>query len=170
MLDAGCGQGAPVLTRIGQSSTAVGVDFSREQLALAAAAVPGADLVQGDLTALPFGVDAFDAVVAFWSLIHVPKAERRTVVDEFARVLRPGGRVLLVEGTEEWTGTNPDWLDSGVEMQWHLAGAEATQRRLRNAGFDAIETRRVPDTLDEGDDSDGNEELPWTLLSARWDA
>ncbi|QSW99378.1 class I SAM-dependent methyltransferase [Haloterrigena alkaliphila] len=135
VLDAGCGQGTPVLHRGRESMSIVGVDFSRGQLELAATAVSEEPLVQGDLTALPVGDAAVDAVTALHSVIHVPLEEHRTVVDEFARVLRPGGRVLVSEGPDEWRGSNPDWLDSGVEMQWHVAGADATRDQLRAAGF-----------------------------------
>lgn len=141
LLDAGCGQGTPVLRERGADGSPVGVDFSREQLRLAAATAPDAALAQGDVMRLPFADDAFDVVTAYHSLIHVPLEEHQTVVDEFARVLRPGGRVLLTEGTAEWQGTNPDWLETGVEMQWHVAGPEATREHLRTAGF-AIEDER----------------------------
>lgn len=135
VLDVGCGQGTPVLRRVAESATGVGVDISRAQLALAAENAPGAHLAQGDMTRLPVRGGAFDAVTAFHSLIHVPRDEHRAVVEEFARVLQPGGRLLVSEGPNEWSGTNPDWLETGVEMQWHIAGAEATREQLRNAGF-----------------------------------
>ncbi len=183
VLDAGCGQGTPVLSRVRESATAVGVDFSRGQLRLAAENVPGVSLVQGDMAALPFADGAFDAVVAHWSLIHVPLADHQTVVDEFARVLRPGGRVLLSEGTSEWVGENPDWLGSGVAMEWNVAGPAATREQLRAAGFEVVETRDVPEPLDhdgdaDGDDGSGSEtedgdesdDLPWRFFSARLDA
>jgi ubiquinone/menaquinone biosynthesis C-methylase UbiE len=168
-----------VLSDVGESAAAVGVDFSRGQLRLAAENVPGASLVQGDMTALPFDDDAFDAVVAYWSLIHVPLADHQTVVDEFARVLRPGGRALLSEGTSEWVGENPDWLGSGVAMEWNVAGPAATRAQLRAAGFEIVETRDVPEPLDhDGDDGSGSEteggdedgDLPWRVFSARLDA
>ncbi|WP_137289782.1 class I SAM-dependent methyltransferase [Natronorubrum halophilum] len=147
ILDAGCGQGTPVLERVCDSASAVGVDFSREQLELAATNAPAASLVQGDMTTLPFRDDAFDAVIAFHSLIHVPIDEHQAALDEFARLLVPGGRVLLSEGTEAWTGENPDWLETGVEMQWHIAGAEATRTQLRDAGFAVVDERDVAHTL-----------------------
>lgn len=54
-------------------------------------------------------------------------------------MLRPGGRVLVSEGLSEWQGSNPDWLDSGSEMQWHMAGADATREQLRDAGFAIVD-------------------------------
>lgn len=193
VLDAGCGQGAPVLRRltasVSRSRSAVGLDFSREQLRLAATNAPAANLVAGDLTDLPFADGAFDGVAAYWSVIHVPLDEHQAVIDEFARVLRPGGRVLVCEGTNEWVGENPDWLDSGVEMQWEIAGADATRDQLRNAGFRVEDSYGVPETLEEDDaeeddadqaaatDRDGDEEAddgddgddrdePWTFFVA----
>ena len=162
VLDAGCGPGRPVLTSLCETSDPIGLDFSREQLRLAAAAVPEVPLVQGDLGTLPFTDGTFDVVIALWSLIHVPAAEHRHVIEEFARVLAPGGEVILNEGIEEWSGTNPDWLDSGVAMEWHLAGASTTREQLEGAGF-VVETEwRGADTLAEDDD-----ESPWAFFRAR---
>lgn len=149
VLDAGCGQGTPVLRRLAGTADAVGVDFSGEQLRLAAGNAPGAALVRGDMTALPFRADAFDAAVAYHSLVHVPLADHPVVLAEFARVLRPGGRLLVSEGPGEWTGTNPDWLETGVEMQWAVAGAETTRHQLREAGFAVEREWTVDDDLDD---------------------
>lgn len=142
LLDAGCGGGDPVLAAAGENG--VGLDFSREQLVRARANVPS-ELVQGDMTALPFADDAFDAVAALYSLIHVPLDDHRTVLAEFARVLRSGGTLLVTEGGVEWSGSNPDWLDSGTEMRWSMAGPEATRKDLRACGF---ELRGVWDVRD----------------------
>lgn len=167
ILDAGCGQGTPVLARLTGAASAVGADLSREQLRLAAETVPAAHLLQSDMTALPFTDGSFDAVVAYWSLIHIPAEDHRTVIEEFARVLRPGGRVLVCEGTTEWTGANPDWLDRGVEMQWDIAGADATRAQLRDAGFEIADSWGVPETLHGDDDeSEADGELPWTVFAA----
>ena len=161
VLDAGCGQGTPVLRELSASTTAIGLDISRAQLDLAAENVPAASLAHGDIAALPFRDGVFDAVTAYHSLIHIPREQHQAVVDEFARVLDDGGRLLLSEGPDEWGGTNPDWLDTGVEMQWHIAGAEATRGHLQTAGLAVEREWEVDDSLDEGDDA------RWTFFAAR---
>ena len=76
-----------------------GIELSPEMLARArerAATVrPDADLRQGDAEQLPFGDDSFDTVVCTFSLCSIPDAER--AVREMTRVVRPGGKVVLVE-------------------------------------------------------------------------
>jgi ubiquinone/menaquinone biosynthesis C-methylase UbiE len=162
VLDAGCGPGVPVLDRLDRSTTAIGLDLSREQLRRAVEHVPGASVLQGGMTRLPFAADTFDAAVAYWSLIHVPLGGHGTAIDEFARVLRPGGRALVCEGREEWVGENPDWLDSGVGMAWELAGVAATREQLHAAGFTVTREWGVPDSLADEDDAE-----PWVFLEAR---
>lgn len=169
ILDAGCGQGSPVFLRMNSATMVVGIDFSREQLRLAKENTPDVCLIQSDMSKLPFDNDVFDAVTAYWSLIHIPMNDHQTVIDEFARVLRPDGRMLLCEGTNEWVGENPDWLDSGTEMQWNIAGAKATRNQLQSAGFDIIGSWGVPETLEE-DKADSNEDNePWTFFAAEFD-
>ena len=158
VLDAGCGQGEPVLSRLASAGTGVGLDFSRTQLELAAERVPAAPLVHGEIGHLPFRKATFDAVTAFHSLIHVPKERDDAVLAEFARVLRPGGRLLLTEGVGEWVGSNPDWLDTGVEMEWEITGVETRRRQLRAAGFTVVDDWTV------GAEDD---EERWVVLHAR---
>ena len=159
VLDAGCGQGTPVLRRVDAAATGIGIDFSRRQLGLAAANVPGAPLLQADVTQLPLADDGIDAIVAFHTLIHVPTEDQRAAITEFSRILRPGGRLLLSEGPAAWAGTNPDWLDSGVEMQWHIDGVDATRTQLSDAGFEIGDEWEV--------DEDGDEH--WVFLAAQLD-
>lgn len=146
LLDAGCGPGTPILRGLGERAAAVGLDISRGQLRLAAESVPAASLVQGEMTHLPFRDDVFDAVTAYNSVIHVPLTDHQTVLDEFARVLRPGGWVLLSEAPEEFERTNTEWLGSDVEMTWHMAGAEATREQLQTAGFRPVNEWEVPES------------------------
>ena len=161
LLDAGCGQGDPVLRRVTDAPEieTIGLDFSREQLGFARDAAPDVSLVRGDMTSLPVETDAVDAVTAFHSLIHVPMGDHQAVVDEFARVLRPNGLLLMTEGTNDWHGANPNWLESGVEMQWHIAGADETRAQLRRAGFAVRDEWLVGDEL-------ADEEADWTVFLA----
>jgi ubiquinone/menaquinone biosynthesis C-methylase UbiE len=162
VLDAGCGQGTPVLRQLSELATAVGMDFSRTQLGLATENAPRASLIQGDMTNLPVKSSLIDAITAYHSLIHIPIEEHQLVIDEFARILRPGGRLLLSEGPDEWNGSNPNWLGSGTEMQWYIAGAEATREHLRAAGFTIVNEWGTDDTSTEDDEH-------WVFFSAQLD-
>ncbi|WP_411964673.1 class I SAM-dependent methyltransferase [Haloferax sp. YSMS24] len=147
VLDAGCGQGVPVTTALSTDFDTVGLDFSRAQLRLARTNVPGVALLQGDMTALPFQTESFDAIAAFYSLIHVPIPEHEDVISEFARVLTPGGYLLCTVGGDAWEGSNTDWLDSGVEMQWSFPSIEETYETLEAVGFDIVDEFVVDDEL-----------------------
>lgn len=117
VLDAGCGAGRPVLQTVARDHDAVGMDISKTMLERSRQHAPSAALVEGDLGALPFPDDAFDAVVSLYAIIHVPKTEHKRVLSEFQRVLRPGGEVLVSMGAiEGWEGRNADWLDAGAAM------------------------------------------------------
>jgi SAM-dependent methyltransferase len=150
VLDAGCGPGTPGMERV---ERAVGLDLSREQLRLAGERLPAAARVQGVLGELPFRDGSFDAVAACNSLIHVPREDHPAVLAEFARVLRPGGRLMLTEGTDPWEGENPDWMGSGVTMAWSIAGREATVAALEAAGFTPLAEWVVGDDTAEDDDA-----------------
>jgi len=160
VLDAGCGQGTPVLRDLDSAATAVGTDISRSQLELAAENVPDVALAQGDMVGLPFRNGSFDAVTAYHSLIHVPREQhQKPSTGLLASSLTAGGCSARRAGRVG--GTNPDWLDTGVEMQWHIAGVEATRDHLRNAGFTVEREWRTDDSLAEGDDAN------WTFFAAR---
>jgi len=146
VLDAGCGAGDPVLARLAGEGDAVGLDFARGLLDAAGDTAPAAGLVQGDLTALPFAGDSFDAAVAVDAVIHVPVDAHRAVFDEFARVLRPGGRLLVTEAPAPFERETGDWLGVGAEMTWHMAGADATRGHLDAAGFSVADEWSAPET------------------------
>jgi SAM-dependent methyltransferase len=91
LLDLGCGTGA-TLTRLRPFGRATGLDL--EPLALAFCRERGhRELVRGSATALPFADRTFDVVVALDVLEHV--ADHEAAAREIARVLAPGGHVLV---------------------------------------------------------------------------
>lgn len=151
VLDAGCGGGRAVLETLGDGVEAVGLDLSAAQLALARERAPTASLVRGDVLALPFADDAFDAVSSLHAVIHVPREHHESVFAEFARVCRPGGHVLFALGAGAWEGTNDDWLDSGAAMRWSFHGGDRNRELLRGAGFEIDEAAVVDDELGEGE-------------------
>ena len=100
-LDVGCGTGDEVrllAERVGRSGRSVGVDLSEKLLAIARERTPpdvGAEFVAADAHALPFGDGEFAAARVERTLLHVAAPAR--VVQEVARVVRIGGRVVALE-------------------------------------------------------------------------
>lgn len=159
VLDAGCGGGNPILRSLtDHTRQAIGLDFSVKQLELATENAPDATLLRGDLTQIPLTENAFDAVLAFHSVIHIPAEEHQSVYDEFARILRPERHLLVSESPGKWEGTNPDWLNTGAEMQWNIAGAETTRSQLETAGFRIRNEYRTQNSMAD------DEEAKWIFF------
>ncbi|MEZ0363454.1 class I SAM-dependent methyltransferase [Mycobacterium sp. pUA109] len=111
ILDLGCGRGAVLLAaaKLVPRGTAVGVDIWRPdqtgnslQATLANAAAEGvADRIElhtRDMTALQFPDGSFDLIVSSLAIHNLPgNNARRSAIDEAVRVLRPGGRVVIVD-------------------------------------------------------------------------
>jgi SAM-dependent methyltransferase len=151
ILDAGCGGGYPVVAPLEDRHNVVGLDISRGQLALADERTDTAHLAEGDLSRLPFDDDSLDALTSFHAIIHVPRERHDEVFAEFARVLQPGGHLLVSVGNDDWEGENPDWMDGGAAMRWSFYGADKNRELLREAGFEIRDDTVLDDELGEGD-------------------
>lgn len=150
VLDAGCGAGEPITTHLADRARVVGLDFSTRQLQLARDRLPPpTPLLQGDMTALPFEADRFDAITSIYAVIHVPRDRHRDLFAEFERVLRPGGRVLVTVGRTDWAGTNEDWLGFGATMHWDMPGVERAETLLADAGFTVTDRTEILDDFGE---------------------
>lgn len=101
LLDAGCGPGLWTEFLHDGHRGVVGVDLSDEFLASARQSFPHLCFEQGSFRALPFNDASFGAILAWYSLIHTPPEDVPAVLAEFARVLAPGGSLLIgyFEGT-----------------------------------------------------------------------
>jgi SAM-dependent methyltransferase len=92
LLDAGCGTGYN-LVALSALARGLGVDLAAE--ALAGCRQRGVKAARADLLRLPFGDAAFDCVTSFDVLYHDWVRDDRAAVAEMARVLRPGGLLLV---------------------------------------------------------------------------
>ena len=148
VLDAGCGAGVPVATRLVEDGFAtIGLDLSLRQLELGKDHVRGWRPVQGDLAQLPFPDASFDAAVSFYAVIHIPRSLHPAIFGEVHRVLRPGGWALLCLGASDLPeDDDPDsWL--GTRMYWSHYDAATNLALLRDAGFTIDDDREVPDPM-----------------------
>lgn len=92
-LDAACGTGRWAARLADRGHRVIGVDSSPDMLAKARARVPGADFRAGTLEALPLDDGSVDVVTCGLALTHVPSLA--PVMAEFARVLTPGGHLIV---------------------------------------------------------------------------
>ena len=143
VLDVGCGDGARTLANLPPGS--LGLDAARAGLDLATGTVPAARLVQADMAAIPIESDAVDAITAYHAVFHVPREEHAAVYREFARVLRPGGRLLMTLPGGRFETVRRGWM--GGSMLFSAPGREATLKALRAAGFGDCRTETVEDPL-----------------------
>ena len=104
VLDVGCGTGTLALVlagRAGPQGAMIGVDASPEMIAAAQAKAggkKGAPTFQvAPAQDLPFPDGSFDAVSTSLMIHHLAEADRTGAIREMLRVLRPGGRLLIVE-------------------------------------------------------------------------
>lgn len=94
-LDLACGTGDIALAVAARGARVTGLDITPRMLQLAAAKSRAAALLAGDMTSLPFGPQSFDLVTTGYGLRNVP--DLTLAIDEIARVLRPGGRLLSLD-------------------------------------------------------------------------
>jgi len=125
-----------------------GLDLSAEMLEIARTRAANLgreiDLREGDAYALPFGDKSFDAVVCTYSLCNIPDPAQ--AVTEMKRVLRPGGKLVLVDHIR--SPVKPIFLlQKSIEFfSRRLEGEHMTRRPLdqvQASGFDVMERDRL---------------------------
>jgi SAM-dependent methyltransferase len=147
LLDLGCGPGTKTAD-LG-AGRRFGVDVSAGQLAIACRLDPAFVVVQADIARPLFRPASFDAAVALFSIIHVPRERQAGVLALLAASLRPGAPFVATLGVGDNPGEiDDDWL--GAPMYWSGFDAETNLRLLREAGFD-LEDDAIEDVLEEGE-------------------
>jgi len=93
--DLGCGPGHVARYLAERGLNVVGVDLSPGMVEQATALNPGIPFYVGNMLALDVPDDSWAGIVAFYSIIHVPREQVVTALREMRRVLVPGGSLLL---------------------------------------------------------------------------
>ena len=93
VLDVGTGPGYVAAACATRGADAIGVDVAQQMVDLARTRYPTVEFRQADAHELPFANDTFDAVVANFTIPHLPAP--RDATTELARTLRPGGALAL---------------------------------------------------------------------------
>ncbi len=148
LLDLGCGAGTPTTKRLAEHFTVTGVDISQRQIERARRAVPNANFFRSDITSLNLPPCSFDAVTAFFSIIHVPRDEQPELVRSVAAWLRPKG-LFFATMTARGKKTDFDRCWLGTPMFWSGFDSDTNRDMVRMAGLDIV-------CAEETRDSDGH--------------
>ena len=155
VLDAGCGSG--LLTEImsaqvGDQGGVTGLDYSQDMLDLAeirCRELGNVKLHQGSVTELPFEANSYDAASCIQTLLYVKEVD--TAIGELYRVLKPGGRVGIIE--TDWHGlviNSPDVAVTRLMTDaWDATVSSPNLppqliQKLRSTGFSAVKAQAIP--------------------------
>ena len=145
VLDVGCGTGTlamEVARRVGRAGRVAGVDPGTEQIARARAKAARRhmpiEFQIGVIEQLPFPDQTFDVVLSTLMMHHLPASLKRQGLAEIARVLKPGGRLVIADfkRKQERTGQAAHFHAGGSSMQ-DLAAL------VKEAGFEHLEIEEM---------------------------
>jgi ubiquinone/menaquinone biosynthesis C-methylase UbiE len=150
VLDVGCGAGSLAIAlkaSVGPAGAVDGIDASPEMIAVARrnASRSGAtvNFQEGLMEAIPFPDGTFDVIVSQLAIHHLPDDLRPAAFKEMRRVLKPGGRCLIVD-FEPPTSALGRFV-AGILLRHMMMDTNVRNYRplLEGAGFSRIETGRT---------------------------
>ena len=138
VLDVGYGTGVPIARALAERYRVTGMDVSREMVRLARRNVREGEFVCSDVMLVDFEAGGFGAVVALYSIFHLPREEHGALFRRIWRWLRPGGLLLCtLSHRNEEAYTEEDFF--GVTMYWSNYGLAENLETLSEVGFEVLE-------------------------------
>ncbi len=139
--DLGCGPGHLADYLHQQGIDVTGIDLSPEMVKTAQAAFPGIQYAVGSMYQLAADDNSYAGIAAFYSLIHIPRADMVGVLRELLRVLMPGGYLLFTFHIGAEVVHLDDWWDQPVSVDFHLYKTSEMIAYLEQTAFKLIELR-----------------------------
>lgn len=139
VLDVGCGAAGHVTRYLADRDVhAVGLDVSAGVCAAARRLQPQLSFLVADVRSLPLADASAAGLVAFYSLIHLPRPELPAALRECRRVLAPGASMLLSFHGGAGELTADDWFGRAVTVRATLVSATELTALVSSAGFEVV--------------------------------
>lgn len=146
--DLGCGPGHVARYLHERGVQVCGVDLSAEMVERARRLTPAIEFWQDDMMALDTPDETWAGITAFYSLIHIPRANLARTLRELRRVLRPGGVLLLSFHIGDEAIHLDDWWGQKVSVDFFFFRSAEMAGYLTSTGFEIeeiIEREPYPD-------------------------
>jgi SAM-dependent methyltransferase len=146
--DMGCGPGHIARYLHEQGLQVMGIDLSPGMVSCARKLNPKIDFKQGDMRLLDIEDESWGGIAAFYSLIHIPRADILDVLREFKRVLRPGGWLLLAFHVGDTVVHLDEWWSHEVSVDFIFFRAEEMSGFITSVGLqvgEILEREPYPD-------------------------
>jgi SAM-dependent methyltransferase len=140
VVEIGCGPGQVGAYVRDRGRRVTGVDLSRAMAGLAGRRLDGA--VVGDMRALPLASESAAGLMAFYSVIHLPRTDLVVALREFGRVLRPGGRLLFSAHEGEGDVSLDEFIGRPVPMIVTLYALGELSAACESAGLRVLHSER----------------------------
>ena len=157
VLDAGCGPGVDSAYMSAKGFRVIGVDLSSQMLELAREKSPNTVFQLADVRKVSFEDETFDGVLASYSLIHLPKKDVPETVDNFFRMLKPGGAICI--GIQEGKSAEvflPEPLKPEEKVFLNVMSAKELKELVKNGGFEITSEFTRPANETEAGEFDFN--------------
>jgi len=120
LLDLGCGPGQDTRYLRRKGFHVYGVDLTWSFLQAAKTRAPRLPVMQADMRRLPFLSQTFDGIWAAASIIHLPKAQARTVFRKLLTLTKPGGWLAMTVMYGREVGVpQKQWIADRYLAKWH---------------------------------------------------
>src|SRR5262249_7092575 len=137
--DLGCGPGHIARYLRDAGATVFGLDLSPQMIAQARRLNPDIPFREGDMTALDIPDDSLPGIVAFYSIVNVPKESLPIVFREMERALRPGGALLLSFHIGDQIVRPDSLLGQPVSMDFFFFQPSSIRQYLEDARLEVEE-------------------------------
>lgn len=144
----GCGPGHVARYLHARGVPVLGMDLSQQMVLHARQLNPNIEFHQADMRALEVENDAWDGIVSFYSIIHIPRREIVPMFREWRRVLRPEGQLLVAFHQGDSTIHLDEWWERKVSIDTFFFSTEEIVAALKEVNFDVedvIERDPYPD-------------------------